>query len=79
MGAALSKMWASVRSALKGGAPGGKSTQQHQQTNVQPKDIESGEYSPTKTTEPSLDMSGIKKYEITEVCSRVVIQGVAEG
>jgi hypothetical protein len=64
MGATLSKLWASIRGALTG-APAGKSSPQHQNTNTTTKDIESGTYSPARTTEVA--MSEVKKYEITEV------------
>jgi|TARA_R110002003_G_scaffold242_2_gene17260 hypothetical protein len=68
MGATLSKLWASLRSALSGSAPAGKSSQHHQNanTNTTAKDIESGTNSPARTTDAA--MPEVKKYEITEVC-----------
>jgi hypothetical protein len=64
MGVTLSKLWASIRGALTR-APAGKSSQQHQNTNTTVKDVESGTYSPARTTEAA--MPEIQKYEITEV------------
>jgi hypothetical protein len=64
MGATLSKLWASLRSALSGSAPAGNHTQQ-QNTTAAAKDIESGTYTPAKTI--SATMPEVKKYEITEV------------
>jgi hypothetical protein len=64
MGATLSKLWASIRGALTG-APVGKNSQPPQNTNTTVKDVESGTYSPARTTEVA--MPEVKKYEITEV------------
>ncbi|KAF1842250.1 SGL-domain-containing protein [Cucurbitaria berberidis CBS 394.84] len=66
MGATLSKLWSTIRNAWTGGATTGKNTQQHQQVKDQTKDIESGINTPTQATEPVVNMSGVKKYEITE-------------
>jgi hypothetical protein len=72
MGATLSKLWASIRGALTGGAPAGKNSQ-HQQpqhhsrnTNTTTKDIESGTHS-SITTATDNAMPEVKKWEITEV------------
>jgi hypothetical protein len=65
MGAALSKLWgAFLRAWTGGGAP----TNNHAQNN---KDLEDGlptANTPAKPPTPLPDMTGIKKYEITEVC-----------
>jgi hypothetical protein len=66
MGATLSKLWASLRSALVGGAPTGKNSQQHQNTNTTVKDVESGTNTPSARTTDAA-MPEVKKYEITEV------------
>jgi hypothetical protein len=72
MGAKLNNMWLSVRAAWTGGTPKVKKTTQHQQTNGQPKDIENGTTASKTTDQPLSTMSGIKKYEITEVRQLVV-------
>jgi hypothetical protein len=64
MGATLSKLWASIKGALTG-APAGKNSQPHQNTNTTVKDVESGTHSPARTTEAA--MPEVKKYEIIEV------------
>jgi hypothetical protein len=72
MGATLSKLWASLRSAFAGGAPAAKSGQQHphQTTTTAIKDVESGTNTPPTTTTDST-MPEVKKYEITEVCMKI--------
>jgi hypothetical protein len=68
MGATLSKLWASIKGALTGGAPAGKNGQHyhhHQNTNTTTKDVESGSHSPTTTSDAT--MPEIKKWEIIEV------------
>jgi hypothetical protein len=72
MGATLSKMWASFRSAFAGGAPpAGKNGNQQlhsQNTNAAVKDVESGTNTPlARSTDPTI-MPEIQKFEITEVC-----------
>lgn len=71
-------MWASLKTAWVG-TTAEKDTSQHQQVNTQPKDIENSLDSPVQTAEPSLAMSAIKKYTITEVCSIRLVQGGSEG
>lgn len=69
MGATLSKLWSSLRSAFAGGAGAGKTAGTHQHANGLPKDIESGTQTPARAVEPQSTMAAVKKYEITEVCS----------
>jgi len=63
MGATLSKLWASIRSAFS--ADTGRNSQQQQNTTVATKDVESGIQTPAITTDAA--MPEVKKYEITEV------------
>jgi hypothetical protein len=72
MGATLSKMWASFRSAFAGGAPpavkNGNQQLHSQNTNAAVKDVESGTNTPlARSTDPTI-MPEIQKFEITEVC-----------
>jgi len=70
MGATLSKLWSSMRAALTGATviSGRKNTQHRQQASGQQKDTGSSTSTPRTTINSSSNMSGIKKYEITEVC-----------
>ncbi|KAF2020371.1 SGL-domain-containing protein [Aaosphaeria arxii CBS 175.79] len=68
MGATLSKLWGAVRTALTGGTNSSSSTS-NDNTGNQPKDVENGlstTDTPAKPPTPLPNMSGIKKYEITE-------------
>jgi hypothetical protein len=64
----LNRMWLSLRAAWTGGTPKVKQT-------TQPKDIENGTTASKTTDQPLSTMSGIKKYEITEVRQLVVSLG----
>lgn len=68
MGATLSKLWASIRGALNGGAGARKNDHgQLRNSNTAVKDVESGTHSPARTADVA--MPEVKKYEITEVRS----------
>jgi hypothetical protein len=77
MGATLSKMWASLRSAFAGGAPpAGKNSSQQlhsQNTNTAVKDVESGTNTPPTKSIGTAVMPEIQKFEITEVCNMVLV------
>jgi hypothetical protein len=80
MGATLSKLWASLRSAFAGGAPAAKDGQlhPHQNTTTAVKDVESGTNTPPATTTDA-SMSEVKKYEITEVCVQIPMRRLRGG
>lgn len=72
MGATLSKLWASIRSAFSDGGGAGKSNHHANghANSAAVKDVESGTHSPARTTDNTdVKMTEVKKYEITEVCS----------
>lgn len=68
MGATLSKLWGSFKSAFTGGGAPAKSN--HNDNKDQAKDVEDRlpkTNTPAKPPTPLPDMGGIQKYEITEV------------
>ena len=72
MGATLSKLWGSLRAAIAGGGGPEKSNAVNGNTNKNV-DLERGiattDSTPSQTTAQPI-MGEIKKYEITEVCSK---------